>query len=89
MRDERRPAGTRETGPRVVLASELHRRTRFTMGKGSGKGGAGALISISYNYDALEEFVKSVKSRFTEHEHRIVELEKKQTLCLALIWLST
>jgi chromosome segregation ATPase len=49
------------------------------MGKGSGKGGAGALISISYNYDALEEFVKSVKSRFTEHEHRIVELEKKQT----------
>ena len=53
------------------------------MGKGSGKGGApgasGALISISYNYDVLEEFVSSVKHQFKEHEDRIVALEKQQT----------
>jgi lipopolysaccharide biosynthesis regulator YciM len=48
------------------------------MGKGSGKGGA-ALISISYNYDALEEFVSSVKIRFKEQEERIIALEKAQT----------
>ena len=48
------------------------------MGKGGGKGGA-ALISISYNYDALEEFVSSVKLRFKEQEDRIVALEKAQT----------
>jgi hypothetical protein len=46
---------------------------------GMGKGGAGALISISYNYDALEEFVASVKNRFKEHEDRIVALEQQQT----------
>jgi len=38
-----------------------------------------ALISISYNYDALEEFVSSVKIRFKEQEERIVALEKAQT----------
>jgi len=54
-------------------------RGPVSMGKGSGKGGAGALISISYNYDALEEFVASVKNRFREHEDRIVALEKQQT----------
>lgn len=50
------------------------------MGKGGGKGGASAqLISFSLNYEALEEFVASVKHRFKEHEDRIIALEKQQT----------
>ena len=48
------------------------------MGKGSA--GSKPLIEIKYNYDALEEFVASVKDRFSEHEARIVALEQQQVV---------